>query len=270
MDSVDERYARQSFLGDGAQDIISKVVVGVVGLGGGGSHIVQQLAHIGFKRYVLFDADIVEESNLNRLVGATRVDVAASAKKLDVAKRVIDGLVEDAEIEGHAYRWQDAGDALVQCDLVFGCVDGFLERDQLEASCRRHLIPLIDIGMDVVIVDGEPPVMGGQVILSMPGGPCMKCMGFLTDENLAKEGQRYGDAGANPQVVWANGILASTAISVALDLVTNWRRQVPNIVFLEYRGNEDVVREHPRSSFVADTCPHYELTAIGHPRFAAL
>ena len=65
-----ERYSRQSFLGPDAQERIERAVVGVVGLGGGGSHIVQQLAHIGFQRYVLYDDDAVEDTNLNRLIGS--------------------------------------------------------------------------------------------------------------------------------------------------------------------------------------------------------
>src|SRR5437879_6710362 len=66
-----ERYNRQSFLGPSAQDIFSRAKVGIVGLGGGGSHINQQLAHIGFRGVVLCDDDRVEWTNLNRLVGAT-------------------------------------------------------------------------------------------------------------------------------------------------------------------------------------------------------
>ena len=50
--------------------------VGIVGLGGGGSHIVQQLAHIGIHYFTCFDGDVVEYTNLNRLVGAIASDVA--------------------------------------------------------------------------------------------------------------------------------------------------------------------------------------------------
>src|SRR5262249_22761740 len=81
-----ERYIRQSFLGSDAEDKIANCRVAVIGLGGGGSHVVQQLAHIGFKRYVLYDGDIVEESNLNRLVGAKLTDVKAETPKLHIAK----------------------------------------------------------------------------------------------------------------------------------------------------------------------------------------
>jgi hypothetical protein len=50
--------------------------------GSRGSHIVQQLAHIGFQRYVIYDTGVVEESNLNRLVRAKSRDVSVETPKL--------------------------------------------------------------------------------------------------------------------------------------------------------------------------------------------
>jgi len=90
----------------------------------------------------------------------------------------------------------------------------------VEESNRRYLVHYIDIGMDVHGI--ARPVIGGQLIQSSPGGLCMRCMGFLTDETLAREAGRYGNVGARPQVVWPNGVLASTAVGLAVDLVTNW------------------------------------------------
>jgi hypothetical protein len=52
---MNTRYQSQSFLGDGSHAIMERAMIGIVGLGGGGSHIVQQTAHIGFKRYALYD-----------------------------------------------------------------------------------------------------------------------------------------------------------------------------------------------------------------------
>lgn len=54
---MDERFSRQSFLGEHGQAAIEKAMVGVVGLGGGGGHVVQQLAHVGFMNYRVFDGD---------------------------------------------------------------------------------------------------------------------------------------------------------------------------------------------------------------------
>ena len=111
----DERYSRQSFLGDNSEELISRCTIGVPGLGGGGSHIVQQLAHIGFQRYVIYDYDVVEESNLNRLVGAEAIDALAETPKLHLAKKMIYGLQPKAHIQGFACKWQDRPEPLREC-----------------------------------------------------------------------------------------------------------------------------------------------------------
>ncbi len=269
---MSDRFSRQSFLGSDSQTVIANAVIGVVGLGGGGSHIVQQLAHLGFRKFALYDGDVVEESNLNRLIGATSADAAAGTSKLEVAMRMIRGLAPTAQIDEHPMRWQDEPGPLRSCDLVFGCIDSFAERDQLEATCRRHVIPLVDIGLDVAIVGDDPPLMGGQVILSMPGEPCMRCLGFLTEDLLAKEASNYGDAGPRPQVVFGNGLLASAAVAIAVDLLTDWTRQLRRLMYLEYRGNEQILRPHPRvkDKRITPGCPHYPLSAVGAPVLTSL
>jgi hypothetical protein len=260
------RYDRQSFLGRHSQRAFESTRVGIAGLGGGGSHMAQQLAHLGFKDYVLFDKQRIEDSNLNRLVGGTENDVAGQAFKVDIAHRVICGIRSDAQVLPIRERWQDAAGALRSCDLVFGCVDGFDERRQLERSCRRYLIPLIDIGMDVQCVKGQLPRMAGQVILSTPGEPCMQCIGFLNEKTLTREAQRYGDAGDNPQVVWANGVLASTAIGIAVDLLTGWTGKHVGLEYLSYDGNRNCIGPHVRLEYLPkEQCTHHPLDQVGDP-----
>lgn len=263
------RFSRQSFLGPRSESLIASCRVGVVGLGGGGSHVVQQLAHIGFQQFMLFDGDIVEESNLNRLIGARSLDVAAETPKLHIAKTMIFGLQPAALVKSFAGRWQAKPELLRECDIVFGCVDGYQGRHELEVACRRYLMQYIDIGMDV---HGEiPPVIGGQVILSSPGNPCMRCMGFLTDEKLTKEAERYGNAGARPQVVWPNGVLASTAVGLAVNLVTGWTGLHAVYAYFVYDGNESTVKESPMlRNFKPVPCPHYDDTEVGDPIPVAL
>jgi hypothetical protein len=259
-----ERYSRQSFLGPNADEQVAQCTLGFAGLGGGGSHVVQQCALIGFQRYILFDDDIVEESNLNRLVGAGTIDALAQTPKVHLAKTIIFSLQSRASVKGFASKWQEKPEALRECQIVFGCVDDYKGRQELEVVCRRYLMHYIDIGMDVH--GKENPVIGGQVILSSPGGPCMRCMGFLTDEKLAQEAARYGTAGSRPQVVWPNGVLASTAVGLAVDLVTNWSRRCRSHAYLVYDGNEGTVREsatllHRKNA----ACPHFPGTDVGDP-----
>ncbi len=263
------RYSRQSFLGPDAAMAIARCTVGVVGLGGGGSHIVQQLAHIGFQRYVIYDDDVVEESNLNRLVGARSADVAAATRKVDLAKRMILGLQPDASIRLYACRWQKTPEPLRRCQIVFGCVDSYIGRSELEVTCRSYLMHYIDIGMDVH--GTEKPVIGGQVILSSPGSVCMRCMGFLTDAQLAQEAGRYGDAGARPQVVWPNGVLASTAVGLAVDLVTNWTRRGRLHAYLSYDGNAATMKESiTLLKLDPASCTHFPVSKAGDPIYVDL
>lgn len=257
------KYVRQSFLGKNSQSMIEKCHVGIVGLGGGGSHIVQQLAHVGFKNYVIYDEDFVDETNLNRLVGATIKDI--NEPKIAISKRVIAGLLSDAKVEAYKKRWQEEPAPLRGCDIIFGCVDGFSERAELEACSRRFLIPYIDIGIDVTHVEPEAPVMAGQVILSVPGYPCMSCLGFLDDEKRTREAMQYGAAGDRAQVVWANGIVASFAVGVAIDLLTDWTKLGSRIIYLSYEGNKNIVGVHPRVPYASKECLHYPMQNVGEP-----
>lgn len=257
------RYSRQSFLGQFSEEQISRCMVGIPGLGGGGSHIVQQLAYIGFQNYVLYDDDAVEESNLNRLVGATAADALAETPKLHLAKMKIYSLQPRATVRGLACKWQEQPEALRECQIVLGCVDSYKGREELEIACRRYLMHYIDIGMDVH--GEERPVIGGQVILSSPGGPCMRCMGFLTEEKLAQEAARYGNAGRRPQVVWPNGVLASTAVGLAVDLVTGWTQLRRSHAYLVYDGNEGTLKESVTLRKLKADCPHFSVTELGDP-----
>jgi len=266
------RNARQSFLGAMSEQIIASATVGIVGLGGGGSHIAQQLAHVGFQNYVIFDADVIENSNLNRLIGGTVIDVDRKYTKVQIAKRLILGLQPDAQITTVLSRWQDHPEELRACDIVFGCVDGFSERRELETATRRYLIPLIDIGMDVQpVVASQPPRVGGQVILTMPGDLCMTCVGFLNENALAKEASKYGSAGDHPQVVWSNGVLASTAVGIAVDLFTDFTRKLRSFVYLSYDGNACTLAPHVRTNHLnGATCNHFPLDSVGDPIFRPL
>ena len=266
------RYSRQSFLGEKSERQFANAIVAIIGLGGGGSHIAPQLAHLGFKRFRLYDSQPIEDTNLNRLMGGTAEDVRNATLKTAIAERVIRSIQEDADVEVINKNWQDEPSPLMKADVVFGCVDSFSQRQQLEAFTRRYLQPYIDIGIDVHHVGGEPPQLAGQVILSMPNHLCMTCLGFLTPERLAQEAADYGKAGPSPQVVFANGVVASAAVGICVDLLTNWTQQRRRCVYLSYYENHGIVRPHPRLAYLdmSQSCPHFPESQIGDPEFRPL
>lgn len=263
------RLQRQSFLGADSEQLLAQATVGIIGLGGGGSHEVQQCAHLGVGGYVPVDPDHIADTNTNRLVGGTLEDVRQDLAKVDIAVRQIRALVPSARIVPIRDSWRSDLVRLRTCDVILGAVDSYSEREQLERFTRRALIPYIDIGMDVLDCKEHGFLISGQIILSMPGHPCMRCCGFITEERLRREAQRYGAAGARPQVVWSNGVLASTAIGLLVQLITPWHPHPPSFVYLEYDGNRGTVvpSAYMRRMNTQPPCAHHPAEELGDPLF---
>ena len=295
-----KRLDRQSFLGPHGDVILEAATVGIVGLGGGGSHVVQQAAHLGIGGYVNVDPQDIDVTNTNRLVGGTLADacgrparhrlfrsfrrivryltrlaggtldyVDCERSKVGIGARVVRGLNPDARIVSVCGRWQSATERLKSADVIVGALDSFGERDELERFTRRYLIPYIDIGMDVHPCSGNKGfLVSGQVVLSTPGGPCLRCCGLITDGRLKEEARRYGAAGGRPQVVWSNGVLASAATGLLTQLLTPWYPNPPSFVYLEYDGNRGTLSRSQRMKILeGQPCRHHPSDETGDPRF---
>jgi molybdopterin/thiamine biosynthesis adenylyltransferase len=259
-------FSRQTFLGPKSEAIHSAAKVGIVGLGGGGSHLSQQLAHVGIGNFVLVDPQLIDESNTNRLVGATQQDVEEETPKVSIAERVIKALRPSSNVEAYQQDWRDVMPALRSCDVIVGAVDKLVTKEELERFGRANLIPYVDIGMTVTAVQGRY-LISGQVIRSVPGHQCMHCLGFITPDKLEVEAKRYGDAGPNPQVVWSNGVLASAAVGLVIDLLTPWGEMEP-LAYLTYDGNKGIMKPSAILEYVQDyLCPHHPAHELGEPRF---
>jgi hypothetical protein len=222
------------------------------------------LSHLGCHGFVLCDDDVVTESNLNRLVGGSSADVRAKRLKTAIAERNILKLHKNASVIGPGLKWESMIESLLGCDLIFGCVDTFFARRDIEAFCRRNLIPYLDVGMDVHESSKGRFEIDGQVILSMPGYPCLHCMGFLNETVLAQEAAKYGAAGDKPQVVWANGVLCSAAVGVAVDLLTDWSGILRQPVYLAFKGSElSLTPDNRLPALRGITCRHYPVAKAG-------
>lgn len=165
--------------GETNQAAMSRLTVGIVGLGSVGSQVCEQLARSGFTRLVLIDHDRVEEHNLDRLVsaypeniGEFKVDVAGrnalrSATVADISVRRVPFSVNSPE----GYR------AALDCDVLFSCVDRPQPRRLLNHVAYAHLIPVIDGGIRVRHRDGAFRGVNWQVHTVGAGRPCLTCVG---------------------------------------------------------------------------------------------
>ena len=256
-----ERNSRQSFLGENFDVMMTTIRVGIVGYSGGGSHTGQLLAHYGFKNYYICDPDIFEHSNIHRLIGSCEADVERETPKVDIAERVIKGIIPDADVIKAKKKWQECIDdpKFRECKIIFAGLDNFANRVQLESFCRQNGIILIDIGMSVKKADERFYSMG-QVVMSHPEGPCFKCIDFITDRDLEIEASRYGAVGVRQQVASINGTLANTAVTLAIQILSTWIEAKRVVFYKTYDGNELDMMNHPRvAQCLADgcRCPHY-------------
>jgi molybdopterin/thiamine biosynthesis adenylyltransferase len=166
------RFDRQvRYVGVEGQRRIQDMHVAIVGLGGTGSLVVQMLAHLGVQTFLLVDDDAVEESNLSRLAGAVSEDSVQGILKVEVARRVIQGLNLEATVQTFGgLRDATTLAALPQVDLIVGCVDNEGARLILSEVAAAFLVPYLDLGVAI-----EESAIGGRVGFYLPGGPCLAC-----------------------------------------------------------------------------------------------
>ena len=162
-----------------AQSTISRLHVGVVGLGSVGSVVTEALARIGVPVVTLVDPDIVEEHNLDRLLNATKEDLGRA--KVELAREAFVAHATTASPKVHsvaksihavgAYR------AILDCDLVFSCVDRPVARDVLNYVSQGHLVPVVDGGVAVGVHPLKRRLSSAhwRCHISTPLHPCLRC-----------------------------------------------------------------------------------------------
>ncbi|PBJ21580.1 Molybdopterin-synthase adenylyltransferase [Pseudomonas ogarae] len=188
---ANQALARQALaFGSDINDQLQTMRIGVVGGGGTGSATATLLARLGVGSLVLFDEDIVEVTNLNRLHGARSADADAMRPKVDVLARVISEMGIGARVVPIQKWIGDEGcqDALKSCDLIFGCTDDNDGRLLLNRLAYFYLIPVIDMGLAIEPFEDGRRLrdLSGRVTVLLPGAPCLLCRGIV-DPTLARE-----------------------------------------------------------------------------------
>jgi ThiF family len=246
------RVERQiPLLGLDGQRSLETLRFAVVGLGGIGSHVIQALSYLGAKKYVLIDADEVEETNLNRLVFATPFDVGLS--KVGVARRFIEERVPDATVDTVDEMIGSRGaahTALRHADVILGCVDDDGPRLLLNREAVAAAIPYLDVATGIILRE-DGPIVGGRIAATVPYGPCLICTDeldvaevrayFQSDKerlDQVRRGYIDGSMEPSPTVVSLNGLIANAAVTELALFLAGVRPPVPRID-LEVVGDED-------------------------------
>lgn len=212
----------------GGQRLIGNLKVGVVGLGGIGSQIFQTLLYLGVRRFTLIDLDIVEMTNLSRLICATLEDAREHRPKVTVLRAAARSCFPEVEIEaiqGDVYDLSVAR-RLRTADVIFCCTDTMVSRMVLARFPPQYYVPLIDLGINIQVENRVVRRIGGRVMSLLPGDPCLDCLGYLDHGALERELAQAGlvahtpyITGADqpePAVVSYNGVVASLGVNEML------------------------------------------------------
>lgn len=223
------RFARQVLMfGASGQEVLRGMMIGVVGAGGGGSLLVQGLAHLGVGQIVIIDFDRVDVTNLSRIVGATPKDARRRRLKVDVLKRLVRGVDPEIEVTAIAGDVTYAEDAalLLGCDYVFSATDTHFARFAVNAICHQYLVPGAQVGAKVVTDDDGSVQLAYAMHRPIDlGGACLECGGAIDPDALRREqvsdverrAQDYIDAPVAGDVVDPSVItLNSVAVSMAM------------------------------------------------------
>ena len=245
-----ERYDRSiRFFGKEGQDRLASVSVAVLGVGGLGTHVVQQLALLGVGRLVLIDKGELKESSRNRYIGARHDDPVPGSPKAFIGERLVHDInpqiavapIHD-QLASHA-----AFEAIKGCDYVFGCLDNDAARLILNELCLAYSRPYFDLASDIPSGENQ---YGGRICVAWDGTGCLICRGeidsaeayaaSMTEEQRQDHQAIYGVptevlGEIGPSVVSINGVVASLAVTEFMLVATGMNDQ-PR-AFMKYHGH---------------------------------
>jgi molybdopterin/thiamine biosynthesis adenylyltransferase len=219
--------------GKGAQELLSNARIAIVGLGGTGSHVATQLAHLHVGELMLIDPDVVDESNLSRLIGSRRSDIGTP--KVEVLKRVVRQINPSIRASAFQESVLDMDvQALAWADSIVCCTDGHGSRALLTELSFQYMVPIVDMGVEVQ-PETQPPRAGGGVRVIRPGEWCLHCaqtidyhhvrLEYLSPDERDVERERGYLRGFDepaPSVVSLNGVVASLAVLELCHLFTGF------------------------------------------------
>ena len=247
-----DRFARniELFAEEGRRRLRATTVA-LVGIGGLGTHVVQQLALLGVGGMVLIDDEELDDSNRNRYVGVWHDDPIPGTLKTFVGRRLvhlIDPSINVKEVP-KSFKSRSAFDVVAEADWVFTCVDNDGCRLLVNEVCSAHGKPLIDLATEVVPEEENDNTVryGGRVCVCT-GDSCLCCLQVIDSAAAAEEleddaarqdrGATYGVdrsvlGASGPAVVSLNGVVASLGVTEFMVAVTSLRKPFR---YLNYHG----------------------------------
>jgi len=252
--------------GRAIQNTIGALRVAIVGCGGTGSAVAEQLVRLGVRRLLLIDADKLSASNVTRVYGSTPKGEGTFKTELLRAHLCTIAPDLDCQVMPSMITLENTARKLVDRDLIFGCTDDNAGRLVLSRLSSYFLTPVIDVGV-LLSSDATGSLTGidGRVTVLSPGAACLVCRDRVDlaraavelrtpDERRRLEDEGYAPAlaGVEPAVVAFTTAVAAAAVNELLERLVGYG-PLP-------RPNEVLLRLHEREISTNRTLPrpgHY-------------
>lgn len=190
--------------------------------------VIVRLAASGVQRLTVMDFDVVEEKNLDRLIGAAQRDERLRRPKIHVARRLAlaSSTAERPQFEfSNRSICEPEGLSLaLDHDLIFSCVDRPWPRAVLNSLAYSDLIPVIDGGI-AIDTNSRGRMLNAtwRSHVVRPGRPCLACnrqldLGLVTPDRQGDlDNPSYIEsAGIAPEVDGQNVSALSASVSASL------------------------------------------------------
>jgi molybdopterin/thiamine biosynthesis adenylyltransferase len=190
----------------------------VVGLGGLGGYVLEQLARCGTGRIVAADPDRFEPTNLNRQLLADLASIGLS--KVEAARRRVALVNDSVEFIGHQSPVEHLPDAVYGCvDLIFDCLDQVPSRLHLEAAATR---------LNISIIHGAIGGWYGQVAIVTPGSGLLAALYGTRETGIEKS---LGNPPFTP------ALIASLMVSQGIKVLLGKMGEESGIFFIDLLRN---------------------------------
>lgn len=239
--------------GGAIQRALTSIRVAVIGCGGTGSAVAEQLVRLGVRHLQLVDPDTLSPSNVTRVYGSTPELVGRP--KAEILAGHLRSIAPDLSVTSTigTVLAESVARSLISSDIIFGCTDDNAGRLVLSRISSYLLTPVIDCGVLLSAnASGELIGIDGRVTTLVPGQACLVCRDridtaraaaeLLTkDEYAAREREGYAPAlgTVEPAVVTFTTAVAATAVNELLErLIGFGPSPTPSEILLRFHERE--------------------------------
>jgi len=150
-------------LTDAQQGLLHTKGVAVIGCGGLGGFVIEELARVGVGRLHLFDPDLFTPSNINRQLNALQSTLGRN--KAEIAASRVLAMHPFAAVRAFAADFRAVADEdAFQVDVAVDCLDDIDARRDLAALCNRCRIPLVHGAVNGWYGQAGVQLAGGDLI----------------------------------------------------------------------------------------------------------